>query len=86
MDSNLSRKEQALLWKNRIKEEFTMVKMPKLFNKRDITGLALAAGVGGITGLLYMAGKLSGRADAYEHCGQMIKEMAKAVTEEKPNN
>ena len=46
----------------------------KLINKKDIPGLVLSAGVGAIAGLIYLAGKFTGQANAYEDCGNMLRD------------
>lgn len=56
----------------------------KLINKKDLPGLAMAAGVGVLTGLIYLAGKCTGEVNAYEDCGRMLADIVEKVKDVKP--
>lgn len=51
--------------------------------KMDIWGIALAVGVGVVTGLVYMTGKASGKGEAYVEFENCLKE---AIKEAKVEN
>jgi hypothetical protein len=45
--------------------------------KNNITGLALSAGVGIVTGLIYFLGKLDGRCEAFTEVANEFEKLAK---------
>lgn len=49
-----------------------------MFKKIDIAGLAMAAGVGIVTGMIYFCGKLSGKGEAY---GDIVKMLESGIKE-----
>lgn len=50
----------------------------KKIDKSDIIGLALSAGVGAVTALIYFAGKFGGKAAAYDECSNMLMDLVDA--------
>lgn len=42
--------------------------------KKDLWGIFMAAGVGVVTGMIYYAGKLTGKGEAYGECANMLQE------------
>lgn len=47
----------------------------KLIDKKDFAGLAMSAGVGAIVGMIYLRGKYTGEAAAYEDCNNMLQDL-----------
>ena len=48
---------------------------------KDYSVIWLSGGAAVLTGLVYYLGKFTGRAEAYNHCSDMLKEAAKELTE-----
>lgn len=51
--------------------------------KLDLFGILVPLGVGVITGMVYIVGKLTGRSEAYNDCANMLQE---AITEAQEAN
>lgn len=49
--------------------------------RKDYSIIWLSGGAAVLTGLVYYLGKFTGRAEAYTHCSDMLKETAKEMTE-----
>lgn len=53
----------------------------KIIDKKDLPGLAMSAGVGVLVGMIYLMGKCTGEANAYEDCNQMLQPIVEKCKE-----
>lgn len=49
--------------------------------KNDVWGICMSLGVGIVTGLIYFAGKLAGKSEAYGDCADMLREAVETCNE-----
>lgn len=56
----------------------------KKFDKKDIAGMMLSAGVGVVTYMIYHVGKCAGKIDAYSDCSNQLKTIVEACKDIKP--
>ena len=57
----------------------------KFIDKKDLPGLAMAAGVGVLTGMIYLVGKFTGESNAYGNCNAMLQDLVEKCKDIKPN-
>lgn len=57
----------------------------KTFDKKDLAGVALSAGVGIVTYMIYQVGKCAGKIDAYGDCSKQLRDLVEQCKNIKPN-